>query len=442
MSSPLGQLHDPSVVLKRVFESVNQIRNEYGASVLAFSKDLSFIAGEFAVKLSYGNGKSKHDGFLERKAQAPLAITFTENVAWIPATSKDPAHDAIISWISRPSSLSRINSESTHAGVGVAENDAGAFSIVIIFATLKSKYNKKQMLLLVERSVNSIRKEFKVPLVTVSFVATSRLKSIPAENLIGVNNNSVKGLFQACFEADSIREKFPSDGNDLVTMIKKLSDEKNLEIICKREYNEIGFILKKDCENQAIGFLAVGKSSNPYRNTPYYQQHYITAYNCLQLINDYRMCHNQKPLYLSHQWCFLAEKYSEKMESRVIDVDTSALTKKINHFMHGSKFTSMVYIIPISYDPLRDLLLLWTSSSKGRKTILDPEAKHIGFGIKIHKNESCYVTFIIGVKVGGSEPYQIYEFFYGDQLIYESLTSSDESDDEDPILDSGFRLTP
>ncbi|OHT17672.1 hypothetical protein TRFO_00973 [Tritrichomonas foetus] len=433
----------PENILKRIFDGVNQVRSQYSHPQLGFSKELSFIAGEFAVKMSLEQVPTNHEGFLERQCQAPLAIAFSENIAIIPETSKDPGHDAIVQWVSKPMALARINSSFTHTGVGAAESDTGVFYITQVFAIFKNRHSKKDELLIANRFINRIRKGKNVQQLSLSFVASSRLLHLSIENLLGLTVTSSKMMFQNCYEADVIIEKFAPSENNMGKFFEHIALESNEPKLLKKEFNEMGFAMKKNSSGtEIVCILALARCQPPYRALPYYQSNFPIAYNSLQLINDYRYIHSMKTVYISHQWCHIADDFCDKMINHSIDVDTSYLIRKINHYNPGSTVNCGIYVIPMCLDPLRELFAIWISSPKYKAYLLDANLKHVGFGMKIHKDSICFATLITGEKKGGeTAPYHVYDFFPGDQLIYESMTSDSSDDEGAPEKDSTFRLT-
>lgn len=443
----------PEAILRRLFELVNEVRSEYKITPLQFNSDLAFKAGEHACNMSTNIVPFGHAGFYERQAHAALAINFSENVAKIPE-SNDPAQDLIVYWISRPSSISRIISTFTHTGIGIAASDDGYWYCTQLFATFRTKLSKKDYLLIVSRFINSIRVEQKLMPLAVSMTATARLINLAEEvpeAIMGLTPASVKIMFSGCIEADYISESLPSENFTISQFFEEINGHPNyIRAICK-EYTDMGFVMKRLPNGQTMCTILLGKCMPCYRKIDKIDIHYPMAAKCLQIVNEYRIAHKEKPLILSHQWCRLCNKHTQKLMKHDIEIDCSYLEKLMKKHQPESKCRYFACSMPLSIDPLRDVFLIWLTNFKIRKALLESDYTTFGFGIDFTEDKTCYVSRIIGIKPDLQEkpvalPALFSDTFTSDELIgpvndplYINMTS--DPNDEIDILPKDVSMT-
>lgn len=393
-----SSLVTPEQILKRIFELVNQVREQYNRTPLQFSKELSFLAGEHAINMSTKKVPYGHDGFEDRLKQTPLAISFSENIAEL-SGSQDPAQSIVVNWLSSSSSFSRILSSFTHTGIGAAESEESKWYCCQIFATIKTKMSKKEQLLLVGRHVNRIRMRRELKPLSFSLTATSRLNQMfveTPESLSFFSSVKAKKLFPECYESEYMMEKVPNSPEFLKNFFKVLKEKSNYYSGIKREsYTDLAFSTKLTSHDQIICILVLAECPNFYRKIPKIDIHFPTAAKCIQLVNDYRLSHSMNELKLCHQWCRFADKYANKMMNREIELDDQKITNILKKFQPNCQLTVAINLIPNSIDPLRELLLVWISSYNSRLRLLS-ESTHFGFGIAILNQRLCYTIRIIG----------------------------------------------
>lgn len=393
-----ASLVTPEQILKRIFELVNQVREQYNRTPLQFSKELSFLAGEHAINMSTKKVPYGHDGFDDRLKQTPLALSFSENIAEI-SGSQDPAQDIVVNWLSRSSSFSRILSEFTHTGIGAAESEDSKWYCCQIFATIKTKMSKKEQLLLVGRHINRLRIRKNLRPLSFSLTATSKLYTMineTPENLSFFSSVKAKKLFPECYECEYMMEKIPGSTEFLKNFFQILREKSNYyQGLKKEEYTDLAFVSKRGSHDIITCILILGECPNFYRKIPRVDVHFPMAAKCIQLVNDYRLSHMMKELKLSHQWCRFAEKYATKMMNREIELDDQKISHILKKLRPNCQQTVAINVIPISIDPLRELLLIWISSYCSRIRLLS-ESSHFGFGITVLNDKLCYSIRIIG----------------------------------------------
>lgn len=444
----------PENILKRIFELTNQIRSQYKSPQVQFSKELSFIAGEHACNMSTKMVPFSHEGIQKRRALAPLAISFTENIALVTDTN-DPGKDTVFQWISKSSSFSRMLANFTHTGVGCAESEDGGWYCTQVFATYKTRLTNKDRLLLTMRYVNRLRGERNLPGLTPSIAATAKLLFISKENseaLLSITPLSAKCMFQNCQEADFIADTFKEgDGDPLVQFFQMLRDSSEYLKFISREATDISFVMRRIAGGKVCFCLVLGKCTLAYRKIPSHHMSHPVSFRMMQLVNDYRAAHNKPPFQMTHQWCYVAEKHTISIMSRQGEIEVKSVIKRIEKQMPGSAVDCGAYILPLTHDPLRELMLMWISSSKSKALLLS-DRNNFAFGLSLSESKFCYATRIIGDKPNA--------YTYNDSLIDEygeiqssdlvsqilPMTSeSDVEDSDDELLDSdastSFRLT-
>ena len=417
----------PERIARRVFDLVNQIRGEYGLCPLEFSNDLSFLAGEHACKMSTNSIPYSHEGFITRQSQVPFATAFSENIVRVKTTNKT-GRAIVVHWLQKSSSFSRILGSFTHTGVGAAESDDGTWYCTQVFAKYPDHLSQKEQLLVVARFVNRIRTEKGIPGLAVSLAPTSRLiafaKTKTKEALLQMEDKICHGFFYGCKEAQVLSTTI-TDSNE-TRMISYLSfvqdDIKSMEALTNDKYTDIGFC-QKQFPDGAVMMIILGKSPSVYSGISRYHSHFPIAYRCLQLVNDYRMCHRKSTLALSHQFCKAADRHCEKISEKKIEAEFRMLAKKICSQIPNTNLDIGVYIIPSSLDPLRELLLMWISQPVTRQKLLG-DVKHFGFSLKEVKGV-CYAVRVIGTK---TEPGDETPVVCSDQLTPQYLPLSDDED--------------
>lgn len=396
----------PETVLKGIFDLTNQIRGEYNLNQLVFSKELSFLAGEHAVHMSKQEIPYGHHNFIEREAHVPVCVNYAENVCYL-AESQNPYQDIVMKWVGRPSSFARIISSFTHTGIGIAENEEGGWYCTQIFATIRTKYSKKDMLLIIAKLAGRIRERNSQPALAVSPVATANLyvkcNEFP-EAVLAMTPNAVKSMFPNCSESEFISEsidikEFP---NYILKFTQLVEENSNYKRILRKKYTDIGFAAKKVTSSTTVCIIILGKCNHKYKKIPNIHMHYPAAYKCIQFINDYRIAHEAKPLQLSHQFSRIANHYAQQMMNRDTDFNFNSLAKKIMKHIKDSKVQCGVCITPMSMDPVPEIFLLWINTNKKSKLLID--AEFFGFGMTAYKDQVCYAVRIIGSKPSTSIP--------------------------------------
>lgn len=396
----------PEKVLKRIFDLINQVRQEYNIPLLIFSKELSFLAGEHACNMSTHKIPVGHDGFAERQAQAVLVTAFTENIANI-EDSQDPGQDTVLLWLDQKNSFSRIIANYTHTGIGVAESENGAWYCTQILATYKTHLSHKDKLLLMTRFINRFRAKKQLPACAVSMAASANFKKYikqSPEALASINSQLVKQFFPNCIESDCISEILPYSQSSFLNLFTILRENQQYQEIFLKDITDIGFYMPKVGDDMVNAVIMLAKCGIQYRKIPKIHHHYPDAFKMLQLINDYRFLHGYNLLTLSHQWCIAAQRHSVKMMKNECEIEIRSLARKVLHLNSESTVHCGVYIIPSSLDPLRELFLMWISNFKTKNKILSLDYVHFGFGISILNERYCYATKIIGIKMEQGKP--------------------------------------
>ena len=438
----------PDKVLKQIFQSINQIRVQYGRTPLQFDQDLSFLAGEHAVRMSTNTVPFGHDGFNDRQLSTPMAISYSENIAMIDPHD-NPANQIIMSWLARPSAFSRILASFTHTGIGVAEDENGnKYYCCQILVSKKTRLTRKEQLLLVGRYINRIRIRKKLKPLAYSLVATARIfdmaKQLP-ESLLGITTTRVKLMFPSCIEAEYLTEKFSYSTDNLEQFLKMIYEHSNSNRMVRKDFTDMAFIMKYINQENVVCTLLLAKCKSAYRKVPVKDLHYSMGSQCLQLVNDYRLAHKLSPLIFSHQYCRFANKYVVKMMNKEIELDDSKITRLLKRRIPNSKTKVGAYKIPMSFDPLREFFLIWISDYHTRAKLLG-DFTHFGFGMAVIEDSLCYAIRIL-VKMPKEEnadandvPAATYD---EENTQYASLTSDESIFEENPKnTEETFRLTP
>ncbi|OHT02610.1 hypothetical protein TRFO_07023 [Tritrichomonas foetus] len=421
------QLCEPEIIIKRIFEMINGIRTEYGLNTLYFSNDLSFIASEFAINISTNKEPFDHSGFTRRHLQSPKAYTFTELISEI-KNSSDPAQYAVTKWISNSIYCNRITSICTDIGIGIAESECGSLYITALFATFKDKYSSADNLLIAYRYVNILRKENNVNPLTVSFIATSHLRSLGKDLVFGITSCKAKSLFEncTCNKASYIIEIFEIEYNDdaISIFLKKLNEKENLKKISCKNYTEMAFYIGSYENNKIMGCLILGESiiENPIIPSLYIR--YPNEYTCMILMNEYLGTHNLCSLMLSKQLCHASKSNSDKIKSRKIQLQIYSLTKKMKKILPNSSLKLGCCSFPMSTHPERELFLIWISNKKYRTQFLHIQNKQIGVGISGFNKEICYATWIVGTKNSNLDSFS--ENVERKNVLYEKISDGED----------------
>ena len=427
-----GSACTPEKIARRVFDLVNQIRGEYGLCALEFSNDLSFLAGEHACKMSTNTIPYSHEGFISRQSQVPLATAFSENIIRVKASHKT-GREIVVHWLQKSSCFSRILGGFTHTGVGAAESDDGTWYCTQVFASYGDQLSRKSELLVVARFVNRIRVERGLPGLSIAIAPSSRLavfaKTKTKESLLQLEDKTCTGFFYGCKDAQVLVEAVtdPADTRMIMYLARLQENEKALEVLLSERFSDIGFYQKPFPDGTALMMIILGKSPSVYTGMMRYHSHFPLAYRCLQLVNDYRLCHRKPVLWLSHQFCKAADRHCEKIASKKIEAEYRMLAKKICTQIPSTELDIGVYILPSSLDPLRELLLMWASHPPTREKLLG-NIKHFGFGLREVGKNVCYAVRIVGTKLQHSDDGSP---VCSDQLTPQYLPMS--SDDEEQI---------
>ena len=444
-----GDLCVPERVLRRIFDLINQGRVQYGMYPLTFSKELSFLAGEHACKMSTKKVPYGHDGFEHRAAQAPLALAFSENVACIkPSEDKDhdPGRAIIMSWFNRSSSFSRIQGEYTHTGIGVAESEDGTWYCTQIFATFKAKLSKKDALIVISHFVNQYRKKHGLRPLIVSMSSAANLTRYAAkEPLQGITHAVAKSTFENCYETELIIEKYQKTRVSPLEQFIQIMKESKLHMkSLLMEYTHISFLIQSVSETHNVALLVLAKCQSTTKKISKSYLAYPNACKMLELLNDYRVAKGEKPVILSLQWCEIAQRHSNKMMEKKQEVETRSVSRRIAKMFPTSKAHVGVLVMNTSYDPLQEIFLMWTSNQSIRSMLLSSKFNTFAFGISSLEQKSIFVTRIIGFKE--IDESKIAEDAYAqndrEPFVLDGLSSDDDGYDI-PLMDaaSSFTLT-
>ena len=443
--SSSGDLCVPERILRRLFDMTNQLRGEYGVYPLTFNKELSFIAGEHACQMSTNKIKYGHDGFEQREAKAPLALAFTENIAFIPP-SEDPGTSIVVSWIKHPSSFSRLQGEYTHTGFGIAEREDGWWYCTQILATFKTKLSKKDALIVVSRFVNRHRRKNNMRPLSISVTTASKLSKLAHEKndaLANLMPLSAKGYMENCYEAEIIVEK--NSKSHVSPFEQNLKVVKENKIYCKnllKDFTHMAFLFQSISENHYCGVLVLGKCTPINRKIPRIYIAYPQACQMLQLLNDYRTQKGEKPLVLSLQWCEVAQRHSNKMMIEKQEVETRSVSHFIRKMNPGSKTHVGVCVLNWSPDPLQEILLTWMSNQNIRSMILSSKFNTLGFGMSVLDQKSLYITRVVGYKdlSGKTISEEHYCQTEREPMSLDNLSSDDDEYDI-PLVDAAASFT-
>lgn len=391
----------PENILKRIFELINQIKEQYNRPLLSFSKELSFLAGEHACNMSTKKVPYGHTGIEYRQLQTPAAIAYSENIAELPSCP-DPAQSIVVNWLSKTSSFSRILSSFTHTGIGIAESEDGKWYCCQIFATFQFKLTRKEGLLLVSRYINKLRMNTDLPPLAVALTATAKFaqRTENEKDYTQLRHSAtLQAMFPTYIDTDCIMEKVPYSPDYISEFLKIVKETSYYQRIIRKDFTEVGFVGKVVNRESVYCFIIFGKAPVVYHSISKLDYHYPEAAKMIQLINDYRRTHNLHEVKLSHAWCRFANKYANKMMTREIEVDD----QKIVHIMHKLQPNVRVSIAATvtinSYDPLREIFLVWISNHHSRSKLLSESTK-CGFGMAILNDHLCYAIRIIGREKG------------------------------------------
>ena len=388
----------PENVIKNVFGLTNQFRETYKLPPLRFSKDLSFLAGEHACNMSTKRTKFGHAEFEDRRSHVPTAIAFSENIAVI-SESEDPAQDILVSWISRPTSLSRILSSFTHTGIGVSESDDGKWYCCQIFARLKKVLSRKEALLVVGKFANRQRAHHDLPPLALSYIATSKILKFCSDhpqNLLSLTQPVAKTFFTHCHDAEIIIEGVSTSHGDLIlTFFNKIKEKGTIRCF-RKEYNHIAFLAHPISEEQIACVIILAKCGNVYGNIPRIHAEFPDSYRFLQLLNDYRAAHNCSPLPLSQRLAHLAHDAAKKLAAKEIcNPIGPPIAKSIMHKYPGSQISCGVACIQQVLDIFHEIMVFWTIDCHARSELL-MDAKDCGFAFANFGTKNFYIVRLIG----------------------------------------------
>jgi len=388
----------PETILKRIFDLINQVREEYQKSPLQFSKELSFIAGEHACNMSTKMKEYGHDGFDERSIQVPTVTCFSENIAAL-KDEIDPGQAIVVYWLKRSMCFTRLLGRFTHTGIGVAESEDGTWFCTQIFATYKEKVTTKDYLLLTLRLMNRYRYNNSLPYFSPSLPGTKRLISGLRDNsdfLSMIPPHKIKSLFVGSNDAEVIQGTTPSSSDSYFVFIQNTIANINNSSIVKGDYNEFSYA-QLVFKEKTIHILGFAKCSSPYPRVPKYHEKYSISWKFLYILNDYRVAHGKVPLVLSHQWCHAANSHCKRMLNPQNEIEIRSLEKRIGKFLNGTEFRCAFFIIPKVHEPIRELFLMCISSLKTKAGLLS-DFTHFAFSYIFIKERYCMATMIIGNK--------------------------------------------
>ena len=394
------QVLTPDKISKRILYLINEVRSEYNLPKLDTDKQLSFLAGEHACNMSTKRVAFGHDGFDERQMNAPFALAFSENVGEVKPGAEDPAQDLIYAWLSQPLSFSRILSAFTHTGIGVAESEDGGWYVCQIFATLHRKMSKKDLLLTIGRVANGVRNALGLPSLALSMTATAKLYQFCSGNreaILALTLSAVKLMFNHCQEAEFLTETLESGEDVLAQFVKVMRERSTFKwLLRKDDYNAMGFLMKKVTKETTVCTLIVGRSQMRYNKVPKLHMHYPNAYKCLQMLNDYRAAHDVGPMFMSHQFCRVAEAHCRSMKEGN-EVEVRNFRGKVLKHLPGGTIRAGVCVVAASMDPIPEIFLLWITNPESRSQLLLPDPL-FGFGMAVCNNDMCFVTRVTGSK--------------------------------------------
>ena len=424
-----AQVFTPDKISKRILYLINEVRSEYNLKKLELDKQLSFLAGEHACNMSTKRVAFSHDGFDDRYKNSPAALTFSENIGTLEPGSEDPAQDLLYAWLSEPLSFSRILSSFTHTGIGVAESEDGGWYVTQIFATLHSKMSRKDLLIAVGRAANAVRVASGLPSLTLSMTATAKLYKFCEENreaILSLTISAAKMMFNHCHEAEFITETLRNEDDVLAQFIKQVRERSTFRwLLRKDDYDAMAFVMKRVNRESTVCTILVGRHQMRYNKVPVLHMHYPNAYKCLQMLNDYRKAHELEPMFLSHQFCRVADAHCKSMKDGA-EIEVRNFRGKVVKYLPGGTIRAGVCLVPASPDPIPEIFLMWISNEQSRSELLlnDPL---FGFGMAIGNNDMCYVTRITGTK-GANDAVDTREIVISepDTPLYLPLT-----DDED-----------
>lgn len=390
----------PERVLKRVFDLVNQVRNINNLSPLIFSKELSFIAGEHAVNMSTLNKNFGHEEFIMRESQIPMATSFSENIACLPV-SEDPAKDIVFYWIKKSTCFSRILSDFTHTGIGVAESEDGLWYCTQIFSTFKSKLSLYDHALIIQRFINRYRDTDNKVFPHLSAIGTMiNMSTTSADDLSMLDSSSACDLFH-CKEAKVIKFTLPTRTDILLKFMENIKTNAiYMDIITNKVYNCYSFSIHRTViGSQQQCTLIMMKSKMPVRKLPTMYKAFPQAAKFLAYINDLRKALDLHPMVLSLQWCKIADQHCHKMLVRSSELCTSSISKRLSKMFPGSLTYCTVGICPYVPDPIPDFVMKWVNSVRSYKSIINPDYTHLGFSALNCENKILYSALIVGKKV-------------------------------------------
>jgi uncharacterized protein YkwD len=364
----------PETVQSRVFALINESRETYHFSSLQLDEDLTVIAGEHACNMSTERVSFGHTGFGERMGRIPLAISYSENVASLPPGSMDPAIDIVRIWLSRSLCLSRIFASFTHTGIGIAESGEGGWYVSQIFATFRSVYSKKDLILLVLRAANLCRKKESMTDFVLSLAASGHLAnhfkshgSPPAENVFA------RTMFLNCSHCTFFTKTVRTTKAQLSKFFISFRSGADFTHVIRNDSLQQIAIAAFQPNPESVTFVVYFGAGVPgYGDVPRLHVHFRPAFHFLVLLNAFRQVHGRPPLTLSHQFCRAAKKQVGKMmDCGINSPDQLAdFAQRVSKHLPGAEIKPVTIVLPTSADPLPEILLCWSSQPRAKRDLL------------------------------------------------------------------------
>jgi uncharacterized protein YkwD len=131
----------PEDLEQEIYRLVNQYRTKEGFSGLKWSEEIARECRIHSRSMASAKIQLSHDGFNARMVRIKKKVDFlrgAENVAFNERV-KDPAREAIETWLKSSGHRANIEGEYDMTGVGIAKNKEGRYYFTQVFIKKRAK---------------------------------------------------------------------------------------------------------------------------------------------------------------------------------------------------------------------------------------------------------------------------------------------------------------
>jgi uncharacterized protein YkwD len=389
-------------VIRRVLKVLSEVRREFSLDPLEELQELSILAGKDACRMAAKDIPFGHDDINERQSAFPLALAYSENIALTPACA-DPGAETIMNWMGVSTTRSRMLSQFTHTGVGVAESQDGSWYVTQIYITLKSAYSEGDRVLLMLRFINHLRRQAELPPLSISLLATMRLREAPIHNPGFTPKDPIVDF--STYELQMLRfeRKFKAR-NDMQQVFDEYLQRRDFVKMAKgAQYAELAFARRIGPGNLISIAVLLGRGGSVEPGVRARHLRYPAAAVMLDLVNAYRADRKLPPLALSHRWCTAAERHLETVLAQGEELQVRSLRTRITEQLSGTDVQAGAALLPRSADPLPELFLIWITNKVGEGQITG-NATHFAFALGGVRGGACAALRVVGVREGSGAP--------------------------------------